>query len=105
MRVLSIGGTGNISIAATQLCAEQGIDLTLLNRGQREVALPDGVRQIQADIRDRAAAAEALEGEEFDVIVDWVAFVPGHVETDIELFGGKVSHYVFISSATVYERP
>jgi len=105
MRVLSIGGTGNISIAATQLCAEQGIDLTLLNRGQRVIALPDGVRQIQADIRDRESAAEALRGEEFDVIVDWVAFVPGHVETDIELFGGKVSHYVFISSATVYERP
>jgi len=105
MRVLFIGGTGNISIAATRLCAEQGADLTLLNRGQREIALPDGVRQIQADIRNRAATAEALKGEAFDVVVDWVAFVPGHVETDIALFGGKTSHYVFISSATVYERP
>src|SRR5450759_4245432 len=105
MRVLFIGGTGNISIAATRLCAEQGIDLTLLNRGQRDVSLPDGVCAIHADIRDGAAAAEALRGEEFDVVVDWVAFVPGHVESDIALFGGKVSHYVFISSATVYERP
>ena len=105
MRVLFIGGTGNISIAATRLCAEQGIDLTLLNRGQRDVSLPDGVRQIQADIRDGAAAAEALRGEKFDVVVDWVAFVPEHVETDISLFAGSISHYVFISSATVYERP
>ena len=63
------------------------------------------MRQIQADIRNRAATAEALKGEAFDVVVDWVAFVPGHVETDIALFGGKTSHYVFISSATVYERP
>ena len=105
MRVLFIGGTGNISIAATRLCAKRGIDLTLLNRGQKKTSLPDGVRTIHADIRDRAAAAEALRSEAFDVVVDWVAFVPEHVETDIELFGGKVSHYVFISSATVYERP
>jgi len=105
MRVLFIGGTGNISIAATRLLAERGVDLTLLNRGQRDVALPDGVRQIQADIRDRESAAEALRGEEFDVVVDWVAYLPGHVESDIALFGGRVSHYVFISSATVYERP
>ena len=105
MRVLFIGGTGNISIAATRLLAEQGVDLTLLNRGQKEVALSKGVREIQADIRDRAAAAEALEGEKFDVVVDWVAFVPSHVETDIALFAGSISHYVLISSATVYERP
>ena len=105
MRVLFIGGTGNISIAATRLCAKRGIDLTLLNRGQKKTSLPDGVRTIYTDIRDRAAAAEALRSEAFDVVVDWVAFVPEHVETDIELFGGKVSHYVFISSATVYERP
>jgi nucleoside-diphosphate-sugar epimerase len=105
MRVLFIGGTGNISIAATRLLAEQGVDLTLVNRGQSGIPIPDGVRTIHADIRDRAAAAEALEGEEFDVVVDWVAFVPEHVETDIALFGGRISHYVFISSATVYERP
>jgi nucleoside-diphosphate-sugar epimerase len=105
MRVLFIGGTGNISIAATRFLAEQGADLTLVNRGQSGVSVPKGVRQVKADIRDRAAAAEALEGEEFDVVVDWVAFVPEHVETDIELFAGRISHYVFISSATVYERP
>src|SRR5450756_1149739 len=105
MRVLFIGGTGNISIAATRLLAERGVELTLLNRGQTDVSLPDGVRWIHADIRDRSSAVEALRGETFDVVVDWVAFLPEHVETDIELFGGRISHYVFISSATVYERP
>jgi nucleoside-diphosphate-sugar epimerase len=105
MRVLFIGGTGNISIAATHLLAEQKIDLTLLNRRQTDVSLPDGVRRIHADIRDRESAAEALRGEEFDVVVDWVAFVPEHVETDIELFGSGISQYVFISSATVYQKP
>ena len=105
MRVLFIGGTGNISIAATRLCAEQEVELTLLTRGQRDVALPDGVRQIHGDIRDRESAREALRGEEFDVVADWVAYVPEHIETDIELFRDTVSHYVFISSATVYRIP
>ena len=105
MRVLFLGGTGNISIAATRLLAERGVDLTVLNRGQSEVVLPDGVRRIRADVRDRASVADAVRGEEFDVVVDWVAFVPEHVELDIELFGGGISQYVFISSATVYRKP
>jgi nucleoside-diphosphate-sugar epimerase len=105
LRILFIGGTGNISTAATRLLAESGADLAVLNRGQSEVALPEGVRRIRADIRDRAAVSDALEGEEFDVVVDWLAYVPEHVEADIELFGGTISHYVFISTAMVYRKP
>jgi nucleoside-diphosphate-sugar epimerase len=105
MRVLFIGGTGNISIAATRLLAERGDELTLLNRGEHAVDVPERVEIVHVDIRDRAGAAEALAGREFDAVCDWVAFVPEHVETDIALFAGRTSHYVFISSATVYERP
>jgi nucleoside-diphosphate-sugar epimerase len=106
MRVLFIGGTGNISTAATRLLADQGADLTVLNRGRSsDVPLPAGVQQIRADIRDGSSVAEALSDEVFDVVVDWVAFTPEHVETDIELFADRISHYVFISSATVYRKP
>lgn len=105
MRVLFVGGTGNISTAATRLLAEREVDLTVLNRGQSDVLLPDGVQCIRADIRDSSSVANALRGEEFDVVVDWLAFTPQHVETDIELFGGRISQYVFISSATVYRKP
>jgi nucleoside-diphosphate-sugar epimerase len=105
MHVLFVGGTGNISLAVTRLLAERGVELTLLNRGRRESPALKGVREIRADIRDRPSAARALEKEEVDVVVDWCAFVPGHVETDIELFSGRVSQYVFISSATVYRIP
>ncbi len=105
MRVLFVGGTGNISTAATRLLAERGVELALLHRGLSGVKLPAGVRSVRADIRDRAAAAEALRGEEFDAVVDWVAFTPEHIETDIALFGGSVSQYVFVSSATVYRKP
>ncbi|HEX7625617.1 MAG TPA: SDR family oxidoreductase [Gaiellaceae bacterium] len=105
MRVLFIGGTGNISTAATRLLVEQGVDVTVLHRGGSGVVLPDAVRHLLADIRDRAALAEVLRGEEFDVVVDWLAFTPEHVETDIALFAGKIAQYVFISSATVYRKP
>ena len=105
MRVLFVGGTGNISTAATRLLAEQGVDLTVLNRGQSDVLLPDEVRRIRADIRDGSSVSDALRGEEFDVVVDWLAYVPQHVEADIELFSGRISQYVFISSATVYRKP
>jgi nucleoside-diphosphate-sugar epimerase len=105
MRVLFVGGTGNISIAATRLLAERGDELTLLNRGEHKAEVPEGVEQVHADIRDRSAATEALSGRDFDAVVDWCAFVPEHVETDIALFSGRTRHYVFISSATVYEKP
>jgi nucleoside-diphosphate-sugar epimerase len=105
VRVLFIGGTGVISTAATNLLAESGVDLAVLNRGQSGVPLPEGVRHIRADIRDGAAAADALRDEEFDVVVDWLAFTPEHVEADIALFGGRISQYVFISTAMVYRKP
>jgi nucleoside-diphosphate-sugar epimerase len=105
VRVLFIGGTGNISLAGTRLLAERGSEVTVLNRGLSDVELPDGVRTIRADIRDAASVSEALRGEQFDVAVNWIAFTPEHVELDISLFAGMVSQYVFISSATVYRKP
>ena len=105
MRVLFIGGTGNISTAATRLLAERKVDLTVLNRGRSDVALPDGVRSLQADAHSTRSVHAALGGERFDVVVNWIAFTPEHIETDIELFGGKITQYVFISSATVYRKP
>jgi nucleoside-diphosphate-sugar epimerase len=105
VRLLSIGGTGNISLAVTRLLAEQGVDVTVLNRGHSETPLPDGVRSIRSDIRDRTSVSDALRTERFDVVIDWIAFTPDHVATDIELFADTVSQYVFISSASVYRKP
>ncbi len=105
MKLLFIGGTGIISSACSRLALERGHELTLLNRGQSSRPVPDGARQIQADIRDLAAAKQALANEQFDVVVDWVAFAPEHIETDIELFNGRTGQYIFISSASAYQTP
>jgi nucleoside-diphosphate-sugar epimerase len=105
MRVLFIGGTGIISTACTRLAAERGIDLTLLRRGQHSADLPANVRTLTADIDDPAAAARALENAAFDAVVDWIAFTPAHVERDLALFRGRTRQYIFISSASAYQKP
>lgn len=105
MKILFIGGTGIISSACTQLAIERGYELTLLNRGQSSRPMPEGAQQIQADIRDLAGAKTALAGHQFDVVVDWVAFSPEHIETDLALFAGRTGQYVFISSASAYQTP
>src|SRR5665648_888550 len=106
LRVLFIGGSGVISSASTRLAVERGIDLTLLNRGVSSAhPVPDGVRVLQGDIRDPASVRAALGDRDFDAVVDWVAFTPDHVRTDIDLFTGRTGQYVFISSASAYQTP
>jgi nucleoside-diphosphate-sugar epimerase len=106
MRALFVGGTGIISSACARLAVERGVELHVLNRGSStQRPLPDGVTEHHADIRDPASVREALGGLEFDSVVDWVAFVPEHVRTDVELFRGRTGQYVFISSASAYQTP
>lgn len=105
MRVLFIGGTGVISSACAQLAVERGLELTLLNRGWSARPAPEGAKVIQADVRDQQALREALGTLEFDALVNWIAYEPAHVEADIELFRGRVSQYIFISSASAYQTP
>jgi nucleoside-diphosphate-sugar epimerase len=105
MKVLFIGGTGIISTASTRLAAERGIDLTLLRRGQRAAELPGNVRTILADVTGEAAVAAALGSQSFDAVVDWTAFTPADVERDIRLFRGRASQFIFISSASAYQKP
>jgi len=106
MKVLFIGGTGTISSACSALAVERGIDLTLLNRGETtRRPVPEGARVLQGDIRKPATVEEALGQELFDVVVDWVAYTPEQIETDLQLFRGRTGQYIFISSASAYRKP
>ncbi len=105
MKVLFIGGTGIISSACSQLAVERGIDLYLLNRGQTSRPVPENVHILQGDIRDRASVNQALGDSMFDVVVNWIAFTPDHIETDLLLFRHRTQQYIFISSASVYQTP
>ncbi len=106
LRVLFIGGSGIISSACCRLAVQRGIDLYALNRGATQLRpLPAEVTILRGDVRDPASVRDALGGLEFDVVVNWVAFTQDHVEADLEQFRGKISQYVFISSASAYQTP
>lgn len=105
MKALFIGGTGTISTAVSKLVAERGWQLTLLNRGNASARVPDGVEVICADINDEAVVIAALRGRTFDVVADFIAYTPAQVERDIRLFEGRTGQYIFISSASVYQKP
>lgn len=106
MKILFIGGTGVISSACSELALSRGIELYHLNRGKSiGSGKMDGVKTIIADIRNVAETRRALQGHRFDVVVDWVAYEPEHIQNDIGLFSGNTGQFVFISSASAYQKP
>lgn len=104
MKVLFIGGTGNISSATSRLAVKKGIDLYHLNRGKVKADMPKEVKTITADITNVEQVKEAIKDHYFDVVVNWIAFTPEDVKRDIEYFTGKTKQYIFISSASVYQK-
>ncbi|WP_028518895.1 SDR family oxidoreductase [Ruminococcus flavefaciens] len=105
MKILLIGGTGTISMAVTKLLAQQGHEVILLNRGSRNKQLPDRVKTIQCDISDETETAKKLEGMSFDCVGEFIGFVPAQVERDFRLLNGKTKQYIYISSASAYQKP
>ncbi len=105
MKVLFIGGTGTISSAITKLLAKENNEVWLLNRGTHNDELPDNVHCIVCDINDEAMAKEALGNMQFDVVCDFIGFVPEQVERDYRLFNGRTRQFMYISSASAYNKP
>ena len=105
MKVLFIGGTGTISMAITKGLVEQGHDVYLFNRGSRNSELPKEVKFIRGDINNEAEAAEKLTEHSFDVVCDFIGFVPSQLERDFRLFNGKTKQFMYISSASAYQKP
>ncbi len=106
MKALFIGGTGTISTAISKKLLAEGWDLYLLNRGNRNDVLPEGAHTIIVeDVNDEAAVAEKIKDLSFDVVCDFIAFVPAQLERDYRLFNGKTKQFMFISSASAYQKP
>lgn len=105
MKALFIGGTGTISMAITRKVLEEGHTLYLLNRGSRRSELPEGAVELIGDINDEEKVKSLIDGLEFDVVADFIAFTPEQVERDYRLFAGKTRQYIFISSASAYQKP
>jgi len=104
LKVLFIGGTGNISTSVSKLCVERGIDLYLLNRGTRKVEIK-GVKILSADISNINEVSSVLKDHNWDAVVNWIAFNESDIDRDLNLFRNKTKQYIFISSASVYQKP
>lgn len=106
MKALFIGGTGTISTAITRRALSLGWEVWLLNRGTRACRECTGVRTITGDINGDEATLSGLLGEHrFDAVVDFIAFVPEQLERDVRLFAGRTAQFIFISSASAYQKP
>ena len=105
MKALLIGGTGQISMAITKKLVADGWEVWLLNRGNRNSGIPEGVHCVVADINDEAAVLQGIEGMYFDCVCEFIGFVPEQVERDWRLFAGRIGQYIYISSASAYHKP
>ena len=105
MKVLLIGGTGTISMAISERLIKEGHELWLVNRGNRNHGLPEGVHMIRGEIQDEDSMAEKLGNQQFDVIADFIAFTPKDVERDFRLFRERTKQYILVSSASAYQKP
>jgi len=105
MRALILGGTGTLSAAVAREALAQGWDVTLLNRGNHPGLAPEGVHHLVADVGDEAALTAILASESFDVVADFIAFVPSQIERDLRLFRKRTGQFFFISSASAYRKP
>jgi nucleoside-diphosphate-sugar epimerase len=106
MKALLIGGTGIISMAISKLLINEGWELYLLNRSNRQEELSGyDVKYITCDINDEERVLSLIDGMEFDVVADFIAFVPSQLERDYRLFNGRTKQFIFISSASAYQKP
>lgn len=105
MKALIIGGTGVISTSVVRRLCDTGWDVTLLNRGVHAHPFGDAVRVLTADIADEARVAALLRDETFDAVCNFVVYTPDQALRDVRLFCGKTAQYIFISSASAYQKP
>ncbi len=107
MRILFIGGTGLISSACSELAVERGHELFILNRSaSTKYPAPQGVILLTGDVHtDGSRLSGLLAGHRFDAVVDFIAFTVEDIERDIRLFRGRTNQFVFISSASAYQKP
>ncbi len=103
LRVLYVGGTGQISLPCVEGSVAAGHEVTVLNRGQTSVALPSGVETLVGDMHDETY--RELGDRTFDVVAQFRLYKETEMRRDIATFTGRTGQYVFISSASVYEKP
>ncbi|GAB3393860.1 SDR family oxidoreductase [Humibacter soli] len=104
-RLLFLGGTGTVSASCVRQAVRDGHDVTVVNRGTGRRPLPEGVRRVVADIRDKESIVRSLRRCHFDAVADFLSFTPDDVRSTLDCVEGMLDQYVFVSSASAYEKP
>ena len=102
MKILIIGGTRNIGYYLAKRLNDEGHQVTILNRGLSQDNLPENIARLRCDRTDRNQLRRALEGREFDMVVDMVLFKGPEAEAIVDILQGRVGHYIFVSTGQVY---
>lgn len=105
MKILFIGGTGTISMAISKQLLSEGNTLYLINRGSRNNALSGNLVELKADINDETAVGKLIKDLHFDAVADFIAFTPDQLARDYRLFHNKTKQFIYISSASAYQKP
>jgi len=106
MKILFLGGTGLISNACSRIGTAKGMDITILNRSRNHrFPFPEGVKSMVADVSDEIQLTAIMSDHKFDVVVDWIAYTPEDIERDLRVFSGRTGQFIFISSASAYQKP
>lgn len=105
MKILLIGGTGNISTSVTELCLKDGHEVWILTRGQREIHPHEQLHTICCDIHKPGELRRALQTQSFDAAVDFMCFTPEDAQRDFEVLQERIAHFIMISTCTVYQKP
>ena len=105
MKALFVGGSGTISLSIVRRLMDLGWEVWTLNRGNRKDEVPEGVKEIFMDVNDEEGVRRALDGLYFDTVASFIVFDERDARRDIRLFGDKTDQYIFISSASAYQKP
>src|SRR6476646_241602 len=103
MKILFLGGTGNISTECAALLHKNGNEIAILSRGSAKA--PSEYRMLKADRKNPTAMREALAEDQYDVVINFLGFELSDVQNDFAIFSDRTRQYIFISSATVYAKP
>ncbi|MDJ0812656.1 MAG: NAD-dependent epimerase/dehydratase family protein [Woeseiaceae bacterium] len=99
LEILVLGGTGFIGPHMVREALRRGHSVTLFNRGRTNNTLFPDLETIKGD---RDNGLDGLQGRQWDVVIDNSGYVPRHVRDSAKLLAPKVSHYLFVSTVSVY---
>jgi nucleoside-diphosphate-sugar epimerase len=102
MKALLIGGTGLISRGIVKHLLARGAEITVFNRGLRDVALSPAVRTLVGDRNDFAAFENLFSNSRFDVVIDMICFKPAQAQSDVRAFANRCGHFIFCSTVCTY---